>query len=78
MTQANLQNAWVQFPVLILLDTSVSHAARLAWAYLRHRQGGNVEAWTSLKPLSELEQAGLVRTGTLRICQTKKTQCSMR
>lgn len=49
MTSTPPQNAWVQLPLSVLLDVSLSPGARLVWAYLRHRQGSNGQAWPSLE-----------------------------
>jgi len=70
-----MNRAFVQLPIEILMAKDLSPKARIVWAYLRHRQGENVDSWPSLETIAgdlgfskssagravaELELAGLL------------------
>lgn len=44
---------FVKFPIEILMAKDLSLTARIVWAYLRHRQGGNLESWPSLPTIGD-------------------------
>ena len=47
-----MSGGWIKLPVEVLFDANLSASAKIVYAYLQHRQGGNGRSWPGLRRIA--------------------------